>query len=182
MIGLLRVIPQSAGGRQLLKTPRDGPAFNLGLWVLVTIRETSGAAVGRARYLIGYAKCFKVGQERIFPAVAPRVKIHIGKRSVVRVLDTKPAWNLNHFPRRREETRGVHRSKVVCVHLHLTPRLAVHIGANSPIIHEAGRTWLHHDARPNGFIEPRIPTRAAKPPAGSDWVHEIKHDGYRLIV
>jgi hypothetical protein len=103
MIGLLRVIPQSAGGRQLLKTPRDGPAFNLGLWVLVTIRETSGAAVGRARYLIGYAKCFKVGQERIFPAVAPRVKIHIGKRSVVRVLDTKPAWNLNHFPRRRKK-------------------------------------------------------------------------------
>jgi hypothetical protein len=36
--------------------------------------------------------------------------------------------------------------------------------------------------RPNGFIEPCIPTRAAKPPAGPDWVHEIKHDGYRLIV
>jgi bifunctional non-homologous end joining protein LigD len=37
-------------------------------------------------------------------------------------------------------------------------------------------------ARPNGFIEPCIPTRAAQPPTGSDWVHEIKHDGYRLIV
>jgi hypothetical protein len=37
-------------------------------------------------------------------------------------------------------------------------------------------------ARPNGFIEPCILTRAAKPPAGPDWVHEIKHDGYRLIV
>jgi bifunctional non-homologous end joining protein LigD len=37
-------------------------------------------------------------------------------------------------------------------------------------------------ARPNGFIQPCIPTRAAKPPAGPDWVHEIKHDGYRLIV
>jgi ATP-dependent DNA ligase len=36
--------------------------------------------------------------------------------------------------------------------------------------------------RPNGFIEPCIPTRAAKPPVGSDWVHEIKHDGYRLQV
>jgi bifunctional non-homologous end joining protein LigD len=34
----------------------------------------------------------------------------------------------------------------------------------------------------NGFIQPCIPTRAAKPPAGPDWVHEIKHDGYRLIV
>jgi bifunctional non-homologous end joining protein LigD len=34
----------------------------------------------------------------------------------------------------------------------------------------------------SGFIPPCIPTRAAKPPAGPDWVHEIKHDGYRLQV
>jgi bifunctional non-homologous end joining protein LigD len=36
--------------------------------------------------------------------------------------------------------------------------------------------------RPNGFIDPCIPTLAAKPPAAPGWVHEIKHDGYRLIV
>jgi bifunctional non-homologous end joining protein LigD len=36
--------------------------------------------------------------------------------------------------------------------------------------------------RPTGFVEPCVPTRAAKPPAGPDWVHEIKHDGYRLQV
>ena len=36
--------------------------------------------------------------------------------------------------------------------------------------------------RPDGFIQPCIPTRAAKPPSGPGWVHEIKHDGYRLIV
>src|SRR4249920_758290 len=36
--------------------------------------------------------------------------------------------------------------------------------------------------RADGFVEPCIPTRAAKPPAGPGWVHEIKHDGYRLIV
>jgi ATP-dependent DNA ligase len=30
--------------------------------------------------------------------------------------------------------------------------------------------------------QPPIPTRAAKVPAGPDWIHEIKHDGYRLIV
>jgi ATP-dependent DNA ligase len=36
--------------------------------------------------------------------------------------------------------------------------------------------------RPNGFVDPCIPIRAPKPPAGPDWVHEIKHDGYRLIV
>jgi bifunctional non-homologous end joining protein LigD len=32
------------------------------------------------------------------------------------------------------------------------------------------------------FVPPCIPTRALKPPAGADWVHEIKHDGYRLQV
>jgi bifunctional non-homologous end joining protein LigD len=36
--------------------------------------------------------------------------------------------------------------------------------------------------RADGFIAPCIPTLAAKPPSGPDWVHEIKHDGYRLIV
>jgi bifunctional non-homologous end joining protein LigD len=35
---------------------------------------------------------------------------------------------------------------------------------------------------PPGFIEPCIPTRADKPPVGPDWTHEIKHDGYRMIV
>jgi bifunctional non-homologous end joining protein LigD len=35
---------------------------------------------------------------------------------------------------------------------------------------------------PAGFVEPCIPTLAARPPSGPDWVHEIKHDGYRLIV
>jgi ATP-dependent DNA ligase len=36
--------------------------------------------------------------------------------------------------------------------------------------------------RSDGYIPPCIPTRAYKVPAGSDWVHEIKHDGYRLQV
>ena len=30
------------------------------------------------------------------------------------------------------------------------------------------------------FIEPCLPTLATKPPSGSGWIHEIKHDGYRL--
>jgi hypothetical protein len=28
-----------------------------------------------------------------------------------------------------------------------------------------------------GFVPPCIPTRTVRPPAGPDWVHEIKHDG-----
>jgi bifunctional non-homologous end joining protein LigD len=30
--------------------------------------------------------------------------------------------------------------------------------------------------------QPCIPTRGTKVPAGPEWLHEIKHDGYRLIV
>src|ERR1700753_2472137 len=36
--------------------------------------------------------------------------------------------------------------------------------------------------RPFGFIEPCLPAEARRPPAGPDWVFEIKHDGYRLLV
>ena len=35
---------------------------------------------------------------------------------------------------------------------------------------------------PAGFIEPCLPTVRSKPPAGPDWIHEVKHDGYRLMV
>jgi bifunctional non-homologous end joining protein LigD len=33
-----------------------------------------------------------------------------------------------------------------------------------------------------GFIEPCLPSLATKPPSGSEWLHEIKHDGYRLMI
>jgi len=35
---------------------------------------------------------------------------------------------------------------------------------------------------PSGFLEPCRPSRTTKPPSGPGWVHEIKHDGYRLMV
>src|SRR5215211_6104766 len=31
-----------------------------------------------------------------------------------------------------------------------------------------------------GFIEPQLATLRPKPPAGDNWLHEIKYDGYRL--
>ena len=34
----------------------------------------------------------------------------------------------------------------------------------------------------SSFIEPCLPSSADRPPAGPDWVHEIKHDGYRLMA
>jgi hypothetical protein len=32
------------------------------------------------------------------------------------------------------------------------------------------------------FIEPCLPSPGERPPTGPDWVHEIKHDGYRLMA
>src|SRR5215813_3170879 len=33
-----------------------------------------------------------------------------------------------------------------------------------------------------GFIAPCLPSRADKPPSGPHWIHEIKHDGFRMLV
>jgi len=33
-----------------------------------------------------------------------------------------------------------------------------------------------------GFIEQCLPSLATKPPSGPEWIHEIKHDGYRLMI
>jgi bifunctional non-homologous end joining protein LigD len=35
---------------------------------------------------------------------------------------------------------------------------------------------------PAGFIEPCLPTKASRPPSGELWLHEIKHDGFRVIA
>jgi bifunctional non-homologous end joining protein LigD len=35
---------------------------------------------------------------------------------------------------------------------------------------------------PSGFIGPCLPSPAERPPSGPGWIHEIKHDGYRLMA
>jgi bifunctional non-homologous end joining protein LigD len=37
-------------------------------------------------------------------------------------------------------------------------------------------------ALPAGFITPCLPTSAPRPPSGELWLHEIKHDGFRVIA
>jgi bifunctional non-homologous end joining protein LigD len=32
------------------------------------------------------------------------------------------------------------------------------------------------------FIPPALPSPAERPPIGGEWIHEIKHDGYRMMV
>jgi bifunctional non-homologous end joining protein LigD len=35
---------------------------------------------------------------------------------------------------------------------------------------------------PRGFVPPCLPTKAPHPPSGDVWLHEIKHDGFRVIA
>ena len=37
-------------------------------------------------------------------------------------------------------------------------------------------------ALPTGFIAPCLPINAPQPPFGKQWLHEIKHDGFRIIA
>ena len=36
--------------------------------------------------------------------------------------------------------------------------------------------------RPVGFIEPCLPCPAKAPPSGPGWLHEVKHDGFRIMA
>jgi bifunctional non-homologous end joining protein LigD len=35
---------------------------------------------------------------------------------------------------------------------------------------------------PAGFIAPCLPTKTDRLPSGGQWLHEIKHDGFRIIA
>jgi ATP-dependent DNA ligase len=35
---------------------------------------------------------------------------------------------------------------------------------------------------PAGFIAPCLPMTAPRPPSGPLWLHEVKHDGFRVIA
>jgi bifunctional non-homologous end joining protein LigD len=47
---------------------------------------------------------------------------------------------------------------------------------------KTARRRLSKKTMPQRKFEPCIPARGTKVPTGPDWIHEIKHDGYRLIV
>jgi hypothetical protein len=52
-----------------------------------------------------------------------------------------------------------------------------------------GKTYLigmvlsRERTRPGlGLIEPCLPSPAKAPPSGAGWIHEIKHDGFRIMA
>jgi hypothetical protein len=41
---------------------------------------------------------------------------------------------------------------------------------------------LYSRTLPPGFIAPCLPSNAVAPPSGKLWLHEVKHDGFRVIA
>ena len=42
---------------------------------------------------------------------------------------------------------------------------------------------LRERTRPGlGIVEPCLPSPAKAPPSGPGWLHEIKHDGFRILA
>jgi ATP-dependent DNA ligase len=41
---------------------------------------------------------------------------------------------------------------------------------------------LQRNGRTGGLIEPCLPSPAKAPPSGPEWLHEIKHDGFRILA
>jgi bifunctional non-homologous end joining protein LigD len=46
----------------------------------------------------------------------------------------------------------------------------------------SSRTLARDRHLPAGFIEPCQPVQFDQAPAGPEWIHEIKHDGWRIIA
>lgn len=57
----------------------------------------------------------------------------------------------------------------------------------SPVVYLTPMLWrtskpASRKHQPEGFLIPSQPTLSDRPPTGPKWIHEIKHDGYRLIA
>jgi ATP-dependent DNA ligase len=54
---------------------------------------------------------------------------------------------------------------------------------NMPDLHLTSTATRRRDLTlPAGFIPPCLPMMAPRPPSGPFWLHEIKHDGFRIIA
>src|SRR5262249_57302941 len=61
-----------------------------------------------------------------------------------------------------------------------TSRHAASGGALAPRVCYCHRRSMFLRRKPT--IEPCLPRPAKEPPSGPDWIHEIKHDGFRIMA
>jgi ATP-dependent DNA ligase len=73
-----------------------------------------------------------------------------------------------------------------CVVMHLHRRAISELRlVHTPLTYRRmlWRTPLRSRRTPSaGFIVPAQPILVSKPPSGPEWIHEVKHDGYRILA
>jgi ATP-dependent DNA ligase len=50
------------------------------------------------------------------------------------------------------------------------------------MVQSSPRSLARDRLSPEGFIEPCQPVLSAVVPVGPDWIHELKHDGWRILA
>jgi bifunctional non-homologous end joining protein LigD len=78
-------------------------------------------------------------------------------------------------------TKEEQRQTAVLKRRRLDSRIALHIFAPMPsVLRELRRRVRAEKSLPR--FEPSLPRVADKPPVGPGWIHEIKHDGFRILA
>jgi hypothetical protein len=105
-----------------------------------------------------------------FAALEMRLGVFLGERRVGRQDDVDRALFV------RAMARGLS--------LNAKPARTLYTRAACTCLGDSTPCPDHLDTRGNAlrFIEPCLPSPADRPPSGSNWIHEIKHDGYRLMA
>lgn len=97
-------------------------------------------------------------------------------RMVEDVAGEKPGWSSKTGKIDKRRTRKVAKKTTPAKHLEATKGERV----DQPAQMDAAKIKGAKKAAMPSFVEPSLATLVTKPPAGRNWVHEIKYDGYRL--
>ena len=90
---------------------------------------------------------------------------------MLRIVTTGALCKIKHLPRGGAPDDSTVRSRAPP-----RTRRALHLRTLSLLARTLQRTL------PAGFIAPCLPIKTAQLPSGRQWLHEIKHDGFRIIV
>jgi ATP-dependent DNA ligase len=66
--------------------------------------------------------------------------------------------------------------------LRLNNSVETRLSSSLPYLPDMSSLCSRARSAPASFIEPCLLSPADRPPSGANWIHEIKHDGYRLAA
>ena len=84
-----------------------------------------------------------------------------------------------HLPHRHAAAEAAEAATAASRSIARTPSRAFQARPSSSIY---SRMLAHPRTLPTGFIAPCLPIKTDELPSGGAWLHEIKHDGFRIIA